>query len=884
MVDQHRIETARRLNGKKQFRKSQKAVPLFAASSGSQDETSILSIHLPKKEHPMQARAPRRRTLPALRPLTLALQLICIGALIVAPTLTPMAQAQQTNNGVRNYDIPSGSLTSALTRFIGESGIFLAGTGELTQDKTVAGLRGSYTVQQGFERLLAGTGLEAVARENGNFTLRRLPVAVSQGDSASTLPAVVVSGVHDNSITEGSGSYAARATNTATKLKLSQRETPQTISIVTRQRIDDQSLDSISEVLEQTPGISVQNLGSERFNVYSRGYSVDNYQYDGIPTSLDVVSQISSQSLADMAIYDRVEVLRGPVGLMTGAGDPSATVNLVRKKPTAQFQGYASVGIGSWNMQRTEVDLSGPLNQAGTLRGRVVGAFQKNDSYVDYYHQEKQVFYGVLEADLTDSTLLTAGLDYQKNKPLGGSSTGFPLFYRDGRQTQFARSTNPASNWSFNEQDVLNAFVSVEQKLPADWSLKASVNYLHTDRDYASAAASWGFPNQATGAGVLLYGGSGDTEQTQTGIDLMLQGPFELLGRKHELVLGLSSSEYDNQHQPNRGTGIEGRAINIYTWNNYTTPPVSPGKLYLGSTVIRQTGAYAAVRFKPRDDLALLLGARVSSYDYDYKLRYTLPASQGNNSTTSYRKSDVITPYAGIIYDLNDVHSVYASYTSIFKPQSSRDRTGETLKPREGTQIELGLKSEFFGGRLNTSAALYQIKQDNFAELDPGYFVPNTTSSAYRAVQGAKTNGVDLEVTGKLTPDWNISASYSRSTTEKDDVRLSTVAPANMLKLWSTYRLPGAWNGLTVGGGVNWQSEIYFTASPAAIGKSVTARQESYAVANLMARYEFSKQLSAVLNINNLFDKTYLSALDPTFYSGYYGAPRNASLTLKYQF
>jgi len=220
----------------------------------------------------------------------------------------------------------------------------------------------------------------------------------------------------------------------------------------------------------------------------------------------------------------------------------------------------------------------------------------------------------------------------------------------------------------------------------------------------------------------LLYGGSGDTEQTQTGIDLMLQGPFELLGRKHELVLGLSSSEYDNQHQPNRGTGIEGRAINIYTWNNYTTPPVSPGKLYLGSTVIRQTGAYAAVRFKPRDDLALLLGARVSSYDYDYKLRYTLPASQGNNSTTSYRKSDVITPYAGIIYDLNDVHSVYASYTSI---SSRRVRVTAPVKHssrEKERKSELGLKSEFFGGRLNTSAALYQIKQDNFAELDPWLF------------------------------------------------------------------------------------------------------------------------------------------------------------------
>lgn len=791
---------------------------------------------------------------------------------------TPAAQTD--SSALRVYDLPAQPLSVSVVDIANRSGVRISMEADLARDLTAAAVKGNFTPEGALRQALSGTGLMLVATGSGVFTVKRA-VAAAQSE---TLPTVHVSGEANTSTTEGTGAYVARSTSTATRLSLSQRETPQTVSIVTRQRIDDQQLNSMSGVLEQTPGISVQNLGSERFNVYSRGYSVDNYQFDGIPTSLDVVSQVSSQSLADMAIYDRVEVLRGPAGLLSGAGDPSASVNLVRKKPTSEFQGYASLSAGSWNMKRTELDVSGPLNQAGSLRGRFVGAVQKNDSYIDNYHQEKQVFYGVLEADLSSSTLLTAGLSYQKNKPLGGTSTGFPMFYSDGTQTDFARSTSPAATWSYNNQDVLNAFLTLEQKLGADWRLTAQLNYLNTDRNYAAAAASWGFPNKATGAGVLLYGGSGDTQQTQKSLDVMVQGPFELFGRKHELVFGASASEYDNEHQPNRGTGIEGRAVNIYTWENYTAPPVSPGKLYRGSTVIRQSAVYATARFKPRDDLALLLGARVSNYDYSYKLRYTLPASQGSNSTTEYSTSGVITPYAGVVYDLNENHSLYASYTSIFKAQSTRDRNGDMLKPREGNQLETGIKSEFFGGRLATSAAVYQIKQDNLAELDTGYVVPNTTTSAYRAVNGAKTEGVDLEMTGQLTDDWNVSTSYSYSTTKKDGARLTTVAPTTMLKLWSTYRLPGQWSKMTVGGGVNYQSEIFFTAAPSAIGRTVTARQGGYSVFNLMARYAFSKQLSATLNLNNLFDKHYLSALDPTFYSGYYGAPRNASLALKYQF
>jgi len=169
---------------------------------------------------------------------------------------------------------------------------------------------------------------------------------------------------------------------------------------------------------------------------------------------------------------------------------------------------------------------------------------------------------------------------------------------------------------------------------------------------------------------------------------------------------------------------------------------------------------------------------------------------------------------------------------------------------------------------------------------DDGYLVPGTDNiAAYRAVPGAKTKGIDVELTGEVMPGWNLAASYTYSRTQDSEgVRIKTVMPEHMVKVWTTYRLPGAWQRLTVGGGVNWQSAIYYSTTPWQLNKTVTARQDAYAVVNLMARYDFSRQLSATLNLNNLFDKKYLSSLDTTFNTGYYGAPRNAMLNLRYSF
>jgi outer membrane receptor for ferric coprogen and ferric-rhodotorulic acid len=477
-------------------------------------------------------------------------------------------------------------------------------------------------------------------------------------------------------------------------------------------------------------------------------------------------------------------------------------------------------------------------------------------------------------------------MDYQKNDPRGSSGSGFPLFYDTGEQTDFDISTNAGARWNTNTLESHNAFVKLDQQLGADWSLAMSLNYLKGRRSGKSADASWGYPNRETGDGVQLYGGVSDATQYQTSFDIHAKGPFQLFGRDHELIVGFNSSRYKNRHDT-MDDDTEGTSINLHNWNNNPALPNTSGeKLFDYDLTVKQYGGYSALRLKPSDKLAVILGGRLSNYRYSLSQSYPDPGMQRFNSLKTMHEDNVFTPYAGIVYDLNEEHSIYASYTSIFKPQSYRDRSGNFLDPRKGDNYEIGLKSEMLDGRVNSSIALYEIRQDNLAVADSGFIVPGTErEAAYTAVKGAKTQGLDMEVTGELLDGWNMAFSYTYSQTkDAQGERIKTLVPRHMAKLWTTYRLPGSWNRLTIGGGVNWQSQIHFTATPWDLGKTVTGEQSSYAVVNLMGRYDFSKQLTATLNVNNLFNRKYLSALDQTFYTGYYGAPRNAMLNLRYSF
>ncbi|MGY1489120.1 TonB-dependent siderophore receptor [Methylobacillus pratensis] len=782
------------------------------------------------------------------------------------PIFAGSAMAEPT---AKQYQIPPGSLKDALAQFGREAQVMLSYNSELVSGLHSNGLNKTASVRDGLEQLLTGTGLEAVAQENGGYMLRKSNKPAT-GSSESTLDEVRVSASKDPT-TENTGSYTTSSTGASVKLPLSLRHTPQSISVITRQRMDDQNLTQLQEVLEQTVGITVTQSGyvGANWNGYqSRGFNIDNYLVDGLPQRNGF-----EQMTSDMAFYDRVEILRGANGIVNGVGSPGGSINFIRKKPTKEFQASVTGQAGSWDNYRGMLDISTPLNADGSVRTRVVGVKQDSRSYTERFSLEREMFYGIIEAEITPSTLFTAGVEYQKYDTNASPEAGFPLFFSDGSHTQWKRSKNPGTNWAYSKHEKLAWFTSLEHFFDNDWRAKLQFNRSRIEYDSLIGSAFWGYPDRNTGAGVNLYAGRWQAKPVQNALDVYASGPFSLLGRQHDLVFGINASDSEYNSPSNDLWNIAGydpSVPNLIDWDGN-----SPAAPYLPTTGRykfreRQFGAYVTAKFKPTDKLAILAGARVSHW---HQTTEQTPDPKESKSETGE-----VTPYLAVTYDVTDTASVYGSYTTIFSPQSYQSPNGTFLPPLEGKSMETGIKHAFYDGRLNTSLAVFYVEQDNVPVELPGVPGPRGGAS-YRAEKGTTSKGFEAEVAGELQPGWQVSGGYTyRISKDADGHLLQTVAPKNLVKLFTSYRLRGDWNKLTLGGGVNWQSRIY--TDDTGPGGAYRFTQGSYAVVNLLARYQFDEHLSAALNVNNLLDKTYYTSTN----MGFYGAPSNAMLTVKYQF
>lgn len=667
-------------------------------------------------------------------------------------------------------------------------------------------------------------------------------------------------------ITENSGVYTPGSIATATRLVLKPKETPQTISVITRQEMDDFNLNSIDDVMRHTPGVSVVTYDSERTEYYSRGFAIQNFQYDGIPMNRDSAYS-AGNTLSDMAIYDRIEVLKGATGLLTGVGDPGATINLIRKKPTKDFQGNVSLGLGTWNNYRGQIDLSGPLNETGSIRARGVAAYQDKESQLDRYERKTPVFYGILEADLTDNTLLTVGADYQDNKPKGSTWGGIPIYNSAGQFNKMPRGFNNGANWSNWEQYTRTIFSTLEHKFDNDWVAKIQLNHQINGYDAQLGAAAGSHPNPSTGTGVSMWAGNYKGETKSDAADIYATGPFQLFGRKHELVVGASISE---STWKNNGYGTptdyKTSVDQYYQWNgNVAEPDWQKGNHWSNNETTKQNGFYLTSRLNLHDDLKVILGGRIANY-----------------KSEETKESGIFIPYVGAVYDLNDQYSVYASYSTIFKPQSAQNPNGKTLDPLEGENYEAGIKGEFFDGRLNASLAYYQLKQDNFAKEIPNVLTPSG-GVASEALQGVKTKGAELEVTGEIRPGWNLHAGFNHKISKQDGIKQSTLTPENEFSLYTSYKLNQWVDGLTIGGGARWQDKTWGDVTNPLYKDPVKHVVSDYWLFDAMANYEVNDQLSVSFNVNNLLDEKYYTIF--SWYSTYtWGEGRNYNLGLKYKF
>ena len=650
----------------------------------------------------------------------------------------------------------------------------------------------------------------------------------------------------------------------ATGLDLSLRETPQSITVMPRDQIQDFALTNVNELLALAPGVNVERVETDRTYYNSRGFDITNFQVDGV--GLPLIWGIQFGDL-DTALFDRVEIVRGASGMLTGTGNPSATINYIRKRPTQDFRATASASYGSWDDKRLEADVSGPLNASGTLSGRLVYANEDKDSYLDHYKVNRNVYYGVLSWDITPKLKATGGYSRQDNLASGVLWGALPLSYSDGTPIDYPRSASTSADWTYWDTRDQNTFAELSYAFDNGWSAKATYTHKRFDEN-AKLLYAFGDPDPDTGLGVAGMVGRYPSHYRQNLWEASVSGPVELLGRRHELVFGASTAKSRGREYEDFAETLPDYPA-IGDWGDQqVAEPAFPGAYLAADTRDRLNRVYGAAHLTFTDRLKGVIGFNA----IDLK---STGVSYGVDQSRSASK---LSPYAGLVFDLTPNVSLYGSYTNIFNPQVEVDADNRKLDPAQGKSYEAGLKSEWFGGRLYATAAVFRSKQLGLADY-AGTFVdgdPGPAGKSYYVGVDTTSKGYELEVSGALTDQWRVSGGWTQLSLKNaagEDARL--FLPRKTLKLSTTYSVPQL-RDLKLGAALRWQDDI------STVNDVATIRQKAYAVVDLMAGLRLTDQVRATVNVKNVFDKTYLTSLMWT--QSYYAAPRAASVRLDYSF
>lgn len=695
-------------------------------------------------------------------------------------------------------------------------------------------------------------------------------------------------------ITENSKSYTTSSMSTATGLNLKPKETPQSVSAVTQQQLKDQSTTSLADALNKTTGITVLNEGgTQRFQ--SRGFYIDQMSEDGVS---NVIAGSNSNiyntasTTTDLDIYDHIEVLRGPAGLTQSNSEPGGTINLIRKKPTADAQTSGYVEAGRWNHFRTMLDTSGALNKDKTIRGRLVTAGETQNSFKTDASSNEKMIYGVLDFDLTPSTLFRLGVLHQNDHKIPDFN-GLPMG-ENKQDSTLNSSTYLSADWTKLNYKKTNIFAELEHEFNSDWKLntKLSTNFNKSLRkvgalaNYSNSYAGYSEANPTLPINSLQQY---DNKSKSYALNMDLTGKYHLLDQEHELFVNAESS-YSDERSLNHVMKVPTTQYDLrqFTSSNIVEPDWSDvsntSKKYDDKQIVKQNAISVATRFNFPQNFHFLLGGRYTNYQYDYRY-YTLVKNgvtvDNPQPSTTYLTSNKFIPYAGITYDITPNTNAYISYTEIFKPQSNKTSGGSLLPPYIGNNGELGLKSAFYNGRLNTSVALFQIVQENRPLTDP-------TNTSYSVADGkVRSRGIDAEISGKITDQLQLFAGYTfnkskyleseNTTTKIEGANYSTHTPEHLFRLSSQYQFSGNLDKLSAGVGVSAQSKT---------DSFYNVHQAGYALWNANIRYDFTPNVSMNLIGQNLTNKRYYETNRVRTAGGnnFLGEPRNVLMRLDWTY
>ena len=660
--------------------------------------------------------------------------------------------------------------------------------------------------------------------------------------------------------TEKNGDYSSFAATVGTKIPASLREIPQSVSIITNQQVKDRNVDTFDQLARKTPGLRVLSNDDGRSSVYARGYEYSEYNIDGLPAQMQSING----TLPNLFAFDRVEVMRGPSGLFDSSGEMGGIVNLVRKRPTKAFQGHAAAGFGTHKQYKAEADVSGSLNADGSVRGRVMAQTVGASPRPAEKNNHHETFYAAADWDINPDTVLGAGYLYQQRHL--APYNGLPAD-ADGKLPSLPQHAFVGADWNKFKMHSHDVFADLKHYFGNGGYGKVGMRYSDrkADSNYTFAGSSLDKAGKAAAAGLGT-----DIKQKAFAVDASYSRPFALGNTANEFVIGADYNRFRSTNEQGRSTLSKSVALDGFRalpYNGILQNARAGNKGFNHSVTeenLDETGLYAKTVFRPLEGLSLIAGGRVGHHKIE----------SGDGKTLHKASKTKFTSYAGAVYDIDGSNSLYASASQLYTPQTNLDADGKLLKPRQGNQFEIGYKGSHMDDRLNTRVSFYRMKDKNAAAP----LNPKDRNTRYAALGERVMEGVETEISGAITPKWQIHAGYSylhsqiKTASNSRDDGIFLLMPKHSANLWMTYQVTPE---LTIGGGVNAMSGITSSAGMHAGG---------YATFDAMAAYRFTPKLKLQVNADNIFNRHYYARVGGTNTFNIPGSERSLTANLRYSF
>lgn len=793
-----------------------------------------------------------------LRPSLMALA-IAVAAPLASPALFAAEQSAP-----RAYDLPSAPLTSTLNQIASQAGIALAIDPVVVSGRTSVPVRGHYDGLGALQAALRGTGLQLQQSSVGSYSL----VAAPEGTLA--LPETAINATSSYESAWGASSrYVATRTAAGTKTDTPIVETPRSMTVITRQQLDDRQVLNLNDALRYTAGVQSSGYGSDSRADWLRVRGFDPTQFlDGLP--------LPKGSFANPKVepwnLERITVLRGPASSVYGQTPPGGMLDMVSRRPQLERAHQIEAQVGSNEHQQINFDSTGKIDDAGKFLYRVSGVVRDSNSPIDHIPDKRYNIAPSLTWNIDDDTKLTFISQYTRDDtgitgqflPLQGTKLDGPT----GKISHHKNLGEP--DWDFYDRTYYALGYAFEHRLNDTWQFRQNLRY--TKSDLSSQAVQVATVNSIDAAGnVNRESGIINEDINQFAVDNNFQADFQTGDISHTVLLGLDHQRSNTNYQWLYGMGVPPINVNRPVYGadlsnvTYFAMQDFQQKTY-------QTGTYIQNQMS-LDNWRLTLGGREDWI-------HTGTVFHKSNDATNTQRDKAFSGNVGLSYVFDNGITPYFSYTESFQPASGANvNSTESFKPTEGRQYEVGVKYQPVGTDTLLTAAVYDLKQQN---------VSVTEGSITRQVGELQVRGLELEASTHVTENLKAIASYTYTDTEilKGDDKGNRMAliPRDQATLWADYTWhSGPLDGFGIGGGVRYVGDTYGNTA-----NTDLAHVGSYTVYDASVHYDLGsldnsmKGLTVAVEAKNLFNKDYLANCDG--YWCYYGDERNVVASVNYKF